>query len=508
MQRWSRVLTVIGIVLAGFVVGAGPCGATPPPGRTTTALLLTDLAAAAGTQSRYVFEVPPGAANLVISTESGSGDLDLYARASAPPTTMLFDCQSAGPQTVEACTLPNPQAGFWHLLLDAYSPYTGVTLRATYETPVPLTVTRQGAGVGTVTSSIVTSSYASPRRVHPSTTERIIGGFAAQAASWPWQVLVTIDPPLDTWCGGSVLANQWVVTAAHCIYDSGIVALPGAVRVRAGTLIRDVGGQEVGVQQVIMHPGFDENTMDNDIALLQLATPLTLSPLIQPIDPLLPSDEATLAFEGRLAAVTGWGATGGGSAATLLQQVSVPLISTPACRSGAYGYGSSITDNMICAGYSFGGKDSCRGDSGGPLVVPNDRGSYVLAGVVSWGTGCAEPRYPGVYTRVANYKSWLESNTGLVFGQPLINCGETCAAMLGQNSIITLVATPDPGSTFAGWSGACSGLGGCTVEMSAARMVTATFVVGSGVGVPAMREGVLVLLAALVALTALYRLRA
>lgn len=476
MPRLVRKRAVAGFVFSAAVTASGAFAATAQSGVTTTALLLTNLSAAAGSQSRYAVDVPAGAANLIVSTESGSGDLDLYARAASQPTTTLFDCKSAGPETIEACTLPNPQATAWNILLDAYSAYSGVTLRVTYETPVALIVVPQGTGVGMVTSTVVGSHYAQPLP-EIAAMPRIVGGFAAQANYWPWQVLVDIGPPIDSWCGGSLLSNQWVVTAAHCIFDNGQVVPASEVKVRAGTLLWDSGGQQVGVQQVIKHPAYDSGSDNNDIALLQLSSPLTLSAVVQPIVPLLPSEELTLAANGRLATVTGWGDTGSSSKATTLQQVSVPIISTASCRSSAFAYGNAITDNMFCAGYSFGGKDSCQGDSGGPLVVPNERGGYALAGVVSWGTGCAEARYPGVYTRVANYKSWLESNTGLRFGQPLINCGPTCSAMLGLTSTVTLAATaPYPGSAFSGWAGACSGSGDCTVTMSAARNVIANFV--------------------------------
>ncbi len=300
---------------------------------------------------------------------------------------------------------------------------------------------------------------------------KIVGGSPSAAGSWPWQVQLSFS---GGWtCGGSILSADWIVTAAHCVEDGGSIVAANTVTVRAGATAWGSGTVRT-VSQVIAHSSYSPSTYDNDIALLRLSTPLTFGSSIGAVEPLLAADEATLAANGIQGTVTGWGTTSsGGSGSSLLRQVTLPMISTASCKLSAYG--SEITDNMICAGLGTGEKDSCQGDSGGPLVVPNRRGGWLLAGVVSWGEGCAQASYPGVYSRVSRYTAWLTQHTGLSFGGPLISCGARCTAQLGLNSQVTLAATPATGSTFAGWSGACSGTGSCTVAMSAARSVTATF---------------------------------
>ncbi len=471
-----------GTLLTGLMLAvlAGPAGAgedpltiSPASGSTTIALQLTELSGEAGSPLQYSVVVPAGAANLVVATEGGVGAVDLYAKALSPPTTLDYDCLSTTTTTLQNCTIPRPPPGSWHVLLAARVAYSGVTLKVTYETPVALSVSKQGSGNGQVVSQAVQAGFAwptGPAVVSP----QIVGGFNAQNESWPWQVQLTRYGL--THCGGSILSSRWVVTAAHCLYSRGLIP-PEALKVRAGSTINGLGGQQVGVQRIIIHEGYDDVPYNNDIALLELESDLLFSASSGPIEPLLAAEEPTMAPEGALATVTGWGATGWGEfGSQTLRQVSVPLIYPAACRSGTYAYGDRITNNMLCAGYRFGEKDACQGDSGGPLVVSNGRGSYVLAGIVSWGEGCAWPDYPGVYTRVANYRGWLEQQTGLAFGQPLIECGTACNALLGLDSIVTLKASTDPGSLFAGWSGDCSGTDNtCQVGMNADKNVTALF---------------------------------
>lgn len=447
--------------------------ADPTSDGTTTALLLEGLGASAGSRDHYSVEIPPGSANLVVTTGGGDGRVSLYAKAISEPTSTDNDCLSETTTTLQNCSIPHPQAGIWHFLLVADAAYAGVTLKVTYETPVVLTVLKSGPGSGLVTSQALDARFAWPSLPATATT-KIFGGFDALYDSWPWQIQLTRYGLF--YCGGSILSSRWVVTAAHCVYSHG--AIPAeAVKVRAGTITNGVGGQELGVQSILIHEEYDDLSHNNDIALLNLSSDLLESPSTLPIEPLLPTDEAALAPEGTLATVTGWGVSSpGGFTSSTLRQVGVPLISPESCRSATYDYGDQITDNMVCAGYAFGEKDSCQGDSGGPMVVPNGRGGYALAGIVSWGTGCAEPGYPGVYTRVPNYSSWIENHTGLYFGKPLIDCGDACSAMLGLGSVVTLIATPDPGFGFAGWAGDCTSTSSCRLIMNGDKSVAASFI--------------------------------
>lgn len=243
---------------------------------------------------------------------------------------------------------------------------------------------------------------------------QIIGGTEAPDGAWPWQVSLLRSAYLDHgidredthFCGGSLISDQWVVTAAHCTEDQS----PADITVLAGSNSLASGGQTVTVAEIHDHPSYDEYTTDNDISLLKLSAPITASKTSN-IKFVADSQASSLTAPGITATVTGWGNMSTTSVVypVNLMQVNVPVLSEDDCKTN---YGSQITDNMFCAGYLEGGKDSCQGDSGGPLVVPDGEG-WRLAGVVSWGVGCAQPGYPGVYARVSNYVDWAEDISGL-----------------------------------------------------------------------------------------------
>lgn len=165
----------------------------------------------------------------------------------------------------------------------------------------------------------------------------------------------------------------------------------------------DGNEQKIVLSKIIQHENYNSFTITNDISLLQVSKPFTFNQFVQPIA--LP--KAGHAASGSCV-VSGWGTTTeGGSSPDILMKVSVPIVSDDACRD-AYGQ-NDIRDSMLCAGVSEGGKDSCQGDSGGPLAC-SDTGSTYLAGVVSWGYGCARPSYPGVYTEVSYFVDWILTN--------------------------------------------------------------------------------------------------
>lgn len=237
---------------------------------------------------------------------------------------------------------------------------------------------------------------------------KIVGGRVAPPGSYPWQVSLGVswiaDPYRAHFCGGSVYSSTWIVTAAHCMENTP----PKDVIVTAGThlLGRNTAGARRNVKRIIVKSNFDSQTMDNDVALIELVEPLELDALIQPIKLVASTDEATLLRNGTALVVTGWGTTQqNGKPVRDLRYVEVPLVERITCNR-PFGYDSQVSPNMICAGVSTGGVDACQGDSGGPLTVGADAKPQ-LAGVVSWGEGCARPNKPGVYTRVANYSSWV-----------------------------------------------------------------------------------------------------
>uniref|UniRef100_A0A3B3IPC4 Peptidase S1 domain-containing protein n=1 Tax=Oryzias latipes TaxID=8090 RepID=A0A3B3IPC4_ORYLA len=167
------------------------------------------------------------------------------------------------------------------------------------------------------------------------------------------------------------------------------------------------------VTTVIVHPDYNSGTSDNDIALLQLSSPVTFNNYITPV--CLSSTGSTF-YSGVNTWVTGWGNIGSGvslPAPQTLQEVQVPIVGNRQCKC-SYG-ASKITDNMVCAGLLEGGKDSCQGDSGGPLVIKQNN-RWIQAGIVSFGQGCAEPNFPGVYSRVSQYQTWI--NTQITSNRP------------------------------------------------------------------------------------------
>ncbi|ALC40487.1 CG17571, partial [Drosophila busckii] len=242
--------------------------------------------------------------------------------------------------------------------------------------------------------SVVACAFgaAIPEGLLPQLDGRIVGGTPTNIGDYPYQISLQRNGGHS--CGGSIYNNKIIVTAAHCLQK----VAASALRIRAGSSYWNSGGVLINVSGFKNHEGYNANTMVNDIAIIHLSSPLTYSSNIRPIN--LASSSPN---NGAVAVVTGWGTTNnGGSIPDTLQEVFVDIISPDMCASSKYGYGSQIKATMICAAAS--GKDACQGDSGGPLAANN-----VLVGVVSWGIGCAQPNYPGVYANVADLRSWVIS---------------------------------------------------------------------------------------------------
>lgn len=225
----------------------------------------------------------------------------------------------------------------------------------------------------------------------------IVGGVAAKEGEVPYQVSLQ---KTSHFCGGTILSANWILTAAHCV--SGQTA--SALNIRYNTLKHNQG-PSVKVSQIISHPGYSSWTLDNDIALIKVATPLTLGSANAQVAK-LPTQGSDPSGN---VVITGWGylKEGGGSLPADLQTLTVPVVTREKCNTQ---YNGDITENMFCAGVDEGGKDACQGDSGGP-VVSGTSGNFVVHGAVSWGYGCARPTHAGVYTRVGNYVEWINTNT-------------------------------------------------------------------------------------------------
>jgi len=245
---------------------------------------------------------------------------------------------------------------------------------------------------------------------------RIVGGKGATFGEWPWQVLVREATWLGLFtknkCGGVLITNRYVITAAHCQpgFLASLVAVFGEYDI-SGELESQRSVSKT-VRRVIVHRQYDAATFENDIALLELESPVAFDSHIVPI--CMPKDEDD--FTGRMATVTGWGRLKyGGGVPSVLQEVQVPVIENSVCQEMFHtaGHSKSIISSFLCAGYANGQRDSCEGDSGGPLMVERGDGHWVLAGTVSHGIKCAAPYLPGVYMRTTFYKPWLQTITGV-----------------------------------------------------------------------------------------------
>ncbi|XP_075071857.1 trypsin-like isoform X2 [Mixophyes fleayi] len=219
--------------------------------------------------------------------------------------------------------------------------------------------------------------------------DKIVGGYTCPEDSIPYQVSLNVG---YHFCGGSLINTLWVVSAAHC-YQSRIQVRLGEHNIE----VLEGPEQFIKSYKVIPHPQYDPHVLDNDIMLIRLSKPARLNTRVQPVS--LPTH---CDVPGTPCLISGWGNTLSNAVnyPDLLQCLEAPILGDQLCHDA---YPGKITDNMICMGYLEGGKDSCQGDSGGPVVCNGE-----LQGVVSWGYGSALYGYPGVYTKVCNYVSWIE----------------------------------------------------------------------------------------------------
>ena len=284
---------------------------------------------------------------------------------------------------------------------------------------------------------------------------KVIGGEVAADGAWPWQVALLVGgAPVGTdtqFCGGSLVMDTWVLTAAHCVHmpqDDGSFAdlAPSEVAVLVGTNTLTPGsGDLIPVEAVFRHPSYLGTQFDFDIALLKLSRAPQVP--FQTIE--VPDAEYgdLLNRQGVTTIVTGWGLTEGAQPSPELRQAQIQVLDRQMCNTamlearaedaaGGFGYAvqtlgvaetdayaiwdelmakapDAVSENMICSGTFEGGKTSCNGDSGGPLVVPVEGGGYIQAGIVSWGLsatsgqGCEETALFSAYTNISKFVPWL-----------------------------------------------------------------------------------------------------
>merc|ERR1712168_1050289 len=234
---------------------------------------------------------------------------------------------------------------------------------------------------------------------------RIVGGEEASDGEFPFQVSLRSIGALGAthFCGGSIINENWIVTAAHCCANQS----PFSMHVVAGGIkLNNFENEEEprDVDKIIGHPNYASATITNDACLLKLKESLEWTDFVKPIAlPAAGQDTPP----GTDCTVTGWGtlSEGGFGLPNVLHKVTVPVVSDEDCNESYSGH-NAIADSMICAGLPDGGKDSCQGDSGGPFFA-GEPGSEELIGIVSWGIGCARKGYPGVYTEVSYFVDWI-----------------------------------------------------------------------------------------------------
>lgn len=243
------------------------------------------------------------------------------------------------------------------------------------------------------------------------TVKKIINGKPAGIGQLPWQVSLGVawiaDPSDAHFCGGTVYNESWIVTAAHCVDGNA----PQSIIVTSGTNDLKAHGQRRNVSRVLVKDGYVDADKGNDVALLELFEPLLLDKNTKPVALLQLKDATAVLLPGASLTTSGFGYTKeGGEVSATLNYVDIPFVTTEECNA-PLSYDGAITDDMICAGLTDGGKDSCQGDSGGPLIA-NASTSPVLAGIVSWGEGCARPLKFGIYTKVTQFSDWINTCIG------------------------------------------------------------------------------------------------
>nr|AHK09950.1 blood coagulation factor II [Ctenopharyngodon idella] len=254
------------------------------------------------------------------------------------------------------------------------------------------------------------------------TGSRIVGGDEAEVASAPWQVMLYKRSPQELLCGASLISDEWILTAAHCIFyppwNKNFTINDIIVRLGKHSRIKYERGTEkiVAIDEIIVHPKYNwKENLNRDIALLHMKKPVVFTNEIHPVCLPTKSIAKNLMFAGYKGRVTGWGnlreswTSNPKDLPSVLQQIHLPIVDQSICRNST---SVIITDNMFCAGYQPDDSkrgDACEGDSGGPFVMksPTDKRWYQI-GIVSWGEGCDRDGKYGFYTHLYRMRRWMK----------------------------------------------------------------------------------------------------
>ncbi|SPE99830.1 S1 family peptidase [Streptomyces sp. MA5143a] len=220
----------------------------------------------------------------------------------------------------------------------------------------------------------------------------IVGGTTTTASAYPYVMQIT-NASQSQFCGGTLVSPTKVITAAHCL----VGRTTSNTRVVGGRTFRNgTDGTVRTVSRIWIHPSYSSAESGKDVAVLTLSSSMPYTPVSY-----VTSSQTGVYAAGTTARILGWGTTSsGGSSSNQLRTATVPTVANSVCGSSS-SYGSSfIASDMVCAGFTSGGVDTCQGDSGGPLIIGG-----VLAGITSWGNGCADAQYPGIYTRLTTFSN-------------------------------------------------------------------------------------------------------
>ncbi|XP_048504823.1 venom protease-like isoform X2 [Athalia rosae] len=248
------------------------------------------------------------------------------------------------------------------------------------------------------------------------THTRVVNGLPAKLGAWPWIVALgyksaRVGNPPKWLCGGTLVSSRHIVTAGHCVFNRKDLYI---ARLGDLDLISDDDGAnpvDIPIEKITLHPAYDSARYTNDIAVIRLERDVAFTPTLHPICLPLTDDIRLKDFTRLFPFIAGWGAVYfNGPSSPRLLELQIPVVEMETCKRAFEEFKmTEIDDRVICAGFARGGKDACQGDSGGPLMYPRGR-NYFLIGVVSYGYKCAEPGFPGVYTRVTSFLDFIQSN--------------------------------------------------------------------------------------------------